>query len=110
MLAKAVQDGEKPSEAYHQYESGGHGTWVNAQLQYYTYSWARFLDDVPAFFELTTINFDHFGRDAHKAYIAGHGVALKAAKEGDIEKAYTLNAFADHYLQDSFSAGHLRTP
>lgn len=109
MLQKAMETGEKPSKAYDEYMSDGHGIWVNAQLQYYTESWARFWDDVPAFFELTYINFDPFGHDAHKAYIAGHGVALKVAKEGDLSKAYTLNAFVDHYLQDSLSAGHLRT-
>jgi len=35
--------------------------------------------------------------------------ALRAARNG-LEKAYVLNAYADHVLSDTFSAGHLRTP
>ena len=65
------------------------------------------------YFELAKINFDHFGADARAAYNAGHTAALKAAESGkpeDLETAYTLNAFADHFLEDSFSSGHMRTP
>jgi len=63
---------------------------------------------------LALINLDHFGQDARAAYNAGHTAALqKAAKSKapkDLEDAYALNAFADHFLQDSFAAGHLRVP
>ncbi|CUA68293.1 hypothetical protein RSOLAG22IIIB_07821 [Rhizoctonia solani] len=59
---------------------------------------------------LALINWDHFGEDARTAYNAGHGEALKVAASGNLERAYALNAFADHFLEDSFSAGHLRTP
>jgi len=34
---------------------------------------------------------------------------LRAARDG-LEKAYVLNAFADHFLSDLFAAGHMRTP
>ncbi|KAI0833668.1 fungal fucose-specific lectin-domain-containing protein [Trametes gibbosa] len=67
-------------------------------------------DDFPSYLGLALINWDHFGADARTAYNAGHGLALRVAADGDLEKAYTLNAFADHFLEDSFSAGHLRTP
>ncbi|KAI0742642.1 hypothetical protein C8Q80DRAFT_918213 [Daedaleopsis nitida] len=64
----------------------------------------------PNYISLSHINWDHFGPDARIAYNTGHAVALRAAAKGDLEEAYTLNAFADHFLEDSFSAGHLRTP
>lgn len=70
-------------------------------------------NDIPGYLGLSLINFDHFGADARTAYNAGHLVALTAATgkaPADLEKAYSLNAFADHFLEDSFSAGHLRTP
>jgi hypothetical protein len=39
--------------------------------------------------------------------------ALEAGKQGDstaLAGAYAFNAFADHYLTDSFSSGHIRVP
>jgi hypothetical protein len=39
--------------------------------------------------------------------------ALEGGKKGDssaLGAAYSLNAFADHFLTDSFSAGHVRVP
>ena len=66
---------------------------------------------IPGYLGLAQINWDHFGPDARTAYNAGHAVALVAAAViGDLNYAYTLNAFADHFLEDSFSAGHMRTP
>lgn len=63
---------------------------------------------------LAYVNFDHFGEDAQKAYNAGHTFALrKAASNKDprtLELAYGINAFADHFLEDSFASGHLRVP
>ncbi|KAI0642737.1 fungal fucose-specific lectin-domain-containing protein [Trametes meyenii] len=64
----------------------------------------------PGYVGLARINWDHFGSDARTAYNAGHATALKAAVDGDLEEAYTMNAFADHFLEDSFSSGHMRTP
>jgi hypothetical protein len=74
-------------------------------------------------------NFDHFGNDARKAWIAGHTLAIEEAVEAakymaehgktlaGREEAYRrfqlalgMNAFADHFLTDLFSAGHLRVP
>lgn len=63
---------------------------------------------------LALINFDHFGEDARTAYKAGHLAALRQAASSkspaNLESAYALNAFADHFLEDSFAAGHLRVP
>ncbi|KAI1456392.1 hypothetical protein F4805DRAFT_230054 [Annulohypoxylon moriforme] len=69
-----------------------------------------FRSKIPSYLGLARINWDHFGADARIAYNAGHSLALDVAISGNLEKAYTMNAFADHYLEDSFFAGHLRTP
>jgi len=66
--------------------------------------------DIPSYVGLAQINWDHFGIDARMAYNTGHAIAIQKAIDGDLEEAYALNAFADHFLQDSFSSGHLRTP
>ena len=44
------------------------------------------------------------------AYRALHGQAIKLALDGrDRGEAYAMEAAADHYLSDSFAAGHVRT-
>lgn len=66
-------------------------------------------------------NWDHFVPNALIAYQAGHLAAIDAAKIAGktktskkrlqgLENAYAMNAFACHYLSDSFSSGHMRTP
>lgn len=67
----------------------------------------------PSFLGLAFINYDHFGADANIAYTAGHKAAIQVAiggKPEDLPLAYAMNAHADHFLEDSFSAGHQRTP
>jgi hypothetical protein len=71
---------------------------------------------------LAAKNFDHFGQCAIAAYSAGHQVALDAAagiasqnlplaqQVQALQHAYAQNAFADHFLSDVFSSGHMRTP
>lgn len=71
---------------------------------------------------LAAENWDHFGHNAVDAYRAGHSVAMElAARANDpgmsptergarLQEAYAMNAFADHFLTDLFSAGHLRPP
>lgn len=66
--------------------------------------------DIPSYLGLARINWDHFGDDARTVYNTGHALAIQKAMDGDLEGAYALNAFADHFLEDSFSSGHLRTP
>jgi hypothetical protein len=63
-----------------------------------------------SYLRLAQVNFDHFGQDAVTAYNAGHYCALKTAAGGNLELAYAMNAFADHYLGDCFASGHFRTP
>jgi hypothetical protein len=69
------------------------------------------------YLNLAAENFDHFTHFAITAYTAGHAVATAAAKEAGatkdvlgLQRAYAMNAFADHFMTDLFSAGHLRVP
>ena len=72
------------------------------------------------YLQLCAMNRDHFGAGAALAYEAGHAVAIKQAIEASkappaqrqqlLGWAYAMNAFADHFLPDLFSAGHIRTP
>ncbi|WP_277210878.1 hypothetical protein [Isoptericola croceus] len=61
------------------------------------------------FIRLAIANMDHFGKDAEKAYLAGHAAACAMAPH-DLNRAIAMNAFADHYLTDLFASGHIRTP
>ncbi|KAG5205999.1 Phosphatidylcholine-hydrolyzing phospholipase C [Trichophyton interdigitale] len=67
---------------------------------------------IPSFLGLALINFDHFGTDSETAYNTGHNAAIQYAlrTDSDLAVAYAMNAFADHFLHDHFSAGHLRVP
>ncbi|KAL1598010.1 hypothetical protein SLS60_008498 [Paraconiothyrium brasiliense] len=66
--------------------------------------------DGPSYARMALLNLDHFGNDAHTAYNAGHTCAMRTAAAGNLEIAYAMNAFADHYLGDCFASGHIRTP
>ncbi|KAI9888407.1 MAG: hypothetical protein M1814_000499 [Vezdaea aestivalis] len=83
------------------------------------WNFVKLLSDRPesdhtSYVELSQSNLDHFGEDARIAYNVGHTAALTQAAQStdpaNLLKAYSMNAFCDHYLQDSFSAGHLRVP
>lgn len=69
------------------------------------------------YLKLAADNADHFGEWALSAYIAGHTAALQQAviahqsgTDQALELAYAMNAFADHFLTDLFSSGHVRVP
>ena len=69
------------------------------------------------YLKLAVDNADHFGEWALSAYLAGHTAALQQAlvahqtgTDQALELAYAMNSFADHFLTDLFSAGHLRVP
>ena len=63
-------------------------------------------------------NYDHFLPYAKDAYLTGHKLAINKAREagkhrGDDEKrllheAFSMDAFACHFLTDSFASGHIR--
>ncbi|KAJ4310916.1 hypothetical protein N0V84_010720 [Fusarium piperis] len=63
-----------------------------------------------SFMQLFEANVDHFGVEARSTYDPGHTVALELAAKGELMTALTVNGFADHFLQDSFAAGHIRVP
>lgn len=78
---------------------------------------------MPSYIEVVTHNYDHFAWHNMKAYVRYHTLALQYAKESfekqfshpdesqhALERALIINAFADHYLSDSFAAGHVRVP
>lgn len=94
----AIEKGIDPSEAYSKLPD------VTAKLQNITITRSG-----PSYLELAQVNWDHFGGDAQTAYFAGHSQALETAKK-DLYLAYAQNAFADHFLEDLFAAGHVRTP
>ncbi len=71
--------------------------------------------------ELALRNTSHFGWHNALAYIQWHQVALELAVRAHQEtdpaaksllwrEAVYTNGFADHFLTDGFSAGHVRTP
>lgn len=104
-IKKALAEGRQPSTAYANVDHTACAT---------RYTLGRY----PL---LSAWNWDHFGDHAIKAYTAGHAEALDQAvaasritdparRRRALELAYAKNAFADHYLTDLFSTGHLRTP
>ncbi|UWF50218.1 phospholipase [Pseudomonas sp. N3-W] len=111
---QAIADGKEPHEAYDALGDTlseewnritGGGSFVSAMFPF-----GRYL-------KLAANNADHFAQYAQLAYIAGHSVALQHAVNAKasqdkklLEQAYAMNAFADHFLTDLFSSGHLRVP
>jgi LysM repeat protein len=64
---------------------------------------SHFSPSNPAFAPAT-----HAGSPNNKTvWETNHGQALDTSKGGDKDKAFELNGFADHFLTDAFSAGHL---
>ncbi|MBY5558822.1 hypothetical protein J0664_32935 (plasmid) [Rhizobium leguminosarum] len=102
-VEEAIRDGQDPHVAYDQLG-------LKLSIEWCIATNGRYL-------KLAYTNWDHFGQHAVSAYIAGHTAALaQAVMAGQsqdtqgLELAYAMNAFADHYLSDLFSSGHLRTP
>ncbi|WP_323160029.1 phospholipase [Pseudomonas fluorescens] len=113
-VKQAIKEGKQPHEAYDALgdtlseewnKITGGGSFVSA------------LFPLGRYLKLAANNADHFGEWARLAYIAGHTAALQTAAaahasqdELQLQRAYAMNAFADHYLTDLFSSGHLRVP
>ncbi|UVL20248.1 phospholipase [Pseudomonas sp. B21-044] len=111
---QAIKDGRQPHEAY-----DALGDSLSARWNRITGggSFASDLFPLGRYLKLAASNWDHFGPWALLAYQAGHAAALQQAlkarasgAERDLQLAYAMNAFADHFLTDLFSAGHLRVP
>jgi hypothetical protein len=67
------------------------------------------------YLNLASTNLDHFGVDAMMCYNAGHILAQRHASRAngdqrELQIAYAINAFADHFLTDLYAAGHMRMP
>lgn len=88
------------------------GVGTMASIEYYTGN---------NFLKLAIRNWDHFLPTSMVAYETGHAEAIAQAiraknmptmkqRVAALELAYAMNAFADHYLTDMFSSGHLRVP
>ena len=70
--------------------------------------------------ELTENNYDHFLPYAKDAYLTGHQLAIQKAREASeypldpelrkkvLHEAFSMEAFACHFLTDSFASGHIR--
>jgi hypothetical protein len=111
---QAIKDGKQPHEAYDALADTlseqwnritGGGSFISA------------LFPLGRYLKLAANNTDHFAEGALLAYLAGHTAALQQAAlghergdENHLVLAYAMNAFADHYLTDLYSAGHLRVP
>ncbi|MDD1146791.1 phospholipase [Pseudomonas sp. TNT2022 ID357] len=111
---QAIRDGKQPHEAY-----DALGDTLSEEWNRITGggSAVSALFPLGRYLKLAANNADHFGEWALAAYIAGHTAALqqavlagKTADDKQLELAYAMNAFADHFLTDLFSAGHVRVP
>ena len=71
--------------------------------------------------QLAENNHDHFHPHAKDAYLTGHQLAIDKAREAGyhrggnederkrlLHEAFSLDAFACHFLTDSFASGHIR--
>ena len=113
-VKQAIQDGKQPHEAY-----DALGDTLSEEWNRITGGGSVVSAMVPLgrYLKLAADNADHFGEWALSAYLAGHSAALQQAvvahQSGSgqqLELAYAMNSFADHFLTDLFSAGHLRVP
>lgn len=121
ILQRGMQQGLRASSIYRahdwpkKYVEDAHG--FNITEPFSDSNWDHFPDPY-------AIQADEAKRpNAWKAYDAGHidavALAIRAgmeapktptAAEQDLQLAYAMNAFACHYLSDSYAAGHMRTP
>lgn len=120
-MLEAEKQGQPASEFYEL-----HAQEISKSLNRITCGGSFISDYLPfgQYIKLAQVNFDHFLPDARTAYQAGHRVALETALHAHqklmagqqdeaqqlLELAYAQNAFANHFLTDAFSSGHMRTP
>jgi len=135
-VSQLLNYSEKLSEKLNEARQQGINDWdfyqdtaaeINKSMNKYTCGGSFLTDYFPFgnYLKLAQVNFDHFVPDSLIAYKAGHLAALEQAKEAfkmwhdekDFVKsqqllhyAYAKNAFANHYLSDSLSSGHMRVP
>ena len=106
MIKDAIANHIQPSEAY-------------AEKGYYFVK-KYFLAD-PDTAKYLLLGWDHFEKYARISYQAGHAEAIADAVQAhnakDVDSqhqllslAYAKEAYSEHFLTDSFAAGHMRTP
>lgn len=120
-VKQAKSNGEKEWQFYFK-----HGSEISKKLNRLSGGGSFISDYIPfgEYIKLANVNYDHFYPDALIAYKTGHKLALETAikahqaeSSGDtvqayklLSSAYAMNGFSNHYLTDSMSAGHFRTP
>ena len=120
LINDALNRGEEPSKAYKEINST-----LNKEYNIATGGGSVISAYIPKgrMLQLSETNWDHFayGGYAFKAYAAGHAVAIDTAISAHnetnntkqrmlLELAYAQDGFANHFLTDTFAAGHLRAP
>ncbi|XP_078366366.1 uncharacterized protein LOC144650544 [Oculina patagonica] len=108
-LEKEIQTGESVSNKEWDEITGGY--WVGPV----PFKFGRMM-------KLAQNNHDHFQPYAREAYLTGHQLAMDKAREASknrgnegkrldlLHEALSLEAFALHFLTDSFASGHIRVP
>lgn len=118
-VERALEDGREPSLVYAALGDSLSYRWnvVTGGGSNISKAWP-----MGRYLSLAAENWDHFTYYAVTAYRAGHEVAMREAaaagranaspqeKRARLEYSYAMNAFADHFLTDLFSAGHMRAP
>ena len=102
---QAIRDGKQPHEAY-----DALGDTLSEEWNKITCggSFVSALFPLGRYLKLAANNTDHFAEGALAAYISSHTTAVQQAvlaknsgDEKQLEIAYAMNAFADHYLTDA---------
>ena len=111
-LAKMIKEDQAAREARGELHSQGEydigGTWVRG---------APISNGM--MMKIAQENYDNFQPQAQQAYLIGHTLAVQKAQEAakqvnefdrkkELMEAYSMEAFADHFLTECFSAGHIR--
>jgi hypothetical protein len=120
-IAAAIKNRQSPSGVYVHNASQGWGLLSDSDRAYDGATGGVDGGKSGRYLNIAFSNFDHFGTDAVTCYLAGHVLAQQTAitasktPPGDerkvlLQRAYAINAFADHFLTDLFAAGHMRTP
>lgn len=120
-IAAAIKQGRVPSGVYVQEGGEGWGLMSDSDRAYDRATGGTDGGSFGRYVNIANTNFDHFGTDAVSAYLAGHTLAQEMAVKAksmpdaasraiQLQGAYAMNAFADHFLTDLFAAGHIRTP
>jgi len=120
-VAAAIKNRQIPSGVFVKNASQGWGLLSDVDRAYDRATGGVDGGDFGRYVNIAKTNFDHFGTDAVACYLAGHVLAQQMARmagrmpPGDqrgleLNRAYAVNAFADHFLTDLFAAGHMRTP